>query len=193
MVRERLYEIDQNDVYCPSTYYFTNGSATCTNGNPSLPPGTWSSCGPKGTTVISGYIFERGKMNDCLVNAAVHTARKPLVYTASWTSACNHSPNGTGPTLGEDCNCVTLAVCRKAGNRPDGLPWSKCCEMDETGHQVPLQDSVTSAFRGRSLATYVGRGWNQYCAAQASSGSSSVFDLVCGLEISTSVNVAVAP
>ncbi len=153
VVRERLYQINMNEVSCPSTFYFNNGSATCTNGNPSLPPGSWSSCGPKGTVVRSGYIFERGKLNDCVVNAVLRTSRTPLVYAASWTSACNHSPNSTGATLGSDCNCITTSVCQKPGYRPDWLPWSKCCEMDANGHQIQFNTS--------------GQGWNQYCKAEA--------------------------
>jgi ADYC domain len=184
MVRERLYEIDRDDVFCPSTYYFDNGSRYCINRNPALSEGMWSSCGPKGVWEVSGYIFERGRMNDCVAQAT-RTSRKPLVFIASWTSACNHPPTVQGATLGEDCNCVTASVCHKSGTRGDGMPWSKCCEMDATGHQIHQQVYAVNLPSG-NVSRDLGLGWNSYCVAEAARLLSLPASNVCGVSAAVS-------
>lgn len=128
---------------CGSQQTFLMGNEYCSP-NASLPAGTWSSCGPKGL-VGPARIFNKGELATC---AAQATAANdvPLVFVASWNTACTHSPLSQGKALAVDCNWLTRKVCQTAG-------YETCCGEDPAGNMtgtwtascVSLANKVASA------------------------------------------------
>jgi hypothetical protein len=127
---------------CPTTYEFIDGSS-CTT---AMSGWTWSACGPKGLTTLRSFAFDRGAIGACTANAAAQTQRSPLIFVGSGMLVCSHAPTESGPSLAADCNCLTMNVCGKTGLRPDGQPWSACCQMGATGAPVD------NAWTGECLA-----------------------------------------
>jgi hypothetical protein len=78
--------------------------------------------------VGSGPLFTRGQLAQCAAEAA-RTGKVPLVFVASWTTACTHDPLSQGDFLASDCNYLTSAVCKTSG-------YQSCCGEDSAGHMT---------------------------------------------------------
>lgn len=149
LVRERLFNTNFNTATCQMTTTFLNGGEFCSQ--QSIPGGTWSSCGPKGTVSTPTNVFDRGSLNSCDRVAS----RPPLVYVASFDSGCSsHTPTQSGRALSVDCNCLTNSICTTKDPVPlpaGQHPWKDCCAEDLNGHLIEGKWDAQCINRANSL------------------------------------------